>query len=126
MGCLHRGIRADRLKPVQESQIDDCRSAPVASTSEAAVPRLIRRLALAALPLVAMSLPVLFAQAPAGKKYALLVGINVYNHANFAELSFAENDATELGVVLKQHGYAVTTLTGKDATLNKVHIALTK
>ena len=58
----------------------------------------------------------------AGKKYALLVGVKDYDHADFATLKYTENDAEELAVVLKDAGYAeVVILTStrgkKDRTL---------
>jgi formylglycine-generating enzyme required for sulfatase activity len=50
--------------------------------------------------------------APKGKMYALLVGINRYDHPKLAKLKYAENDATDLAVVLQRAGYEVTLLTG--------------
>jgi hypothetical protein len=38
--------------------------------------------------------------AEAPKKYALLVGVNVYDHGNLEELKWAANDAVELRDVL--------------------------
>jgi len=51
------------------------------------------------------------AQPAAGKKYALLVGINRYEHDKLQPLSFAEADVEELAAVLKGSGYTVTLLT---------------
>lgn len=56
----------------------------------------------------------LFAQA---KKYALLVGVNKYEHAKLQALQFAVNDATELRDVLKENGYDTVLLTND--TLDK-------
>jgi formylglycine-generating enzyme required for sulfatase activity len=49
---------------------------------------------------------------PPGKRYALLVGINVYEHPKLAALKFAENDAADLARVLRKAGYEVILLTG--------------
>jgi formylglycine-generating enzyme required for sulfatase activity len=53
-----------------------------------------------------------FAHAPPGKKYALLVGVNHYEHAKLPALTYAEADVTDLAQVLRQGGYQVTLLTG--------------
>jgi len=45
-----------------------------------------------------------------GKKYALLVGINEYQHQNLPALRFAENDAAQLASLLEKHKYQVTLL----------------
>jgi TPR repeat protein len=42
----------------------------------------------------------------AGKRYALLVGVREYDHADLGELKYTENDVEELAVVLKDSGYA--------------------
>jgi sulfatase modifying factor 1 len=70
-----------------------------------------------ALVLPALALPLLPAQQPGGQKYAVLVGINHYQHDRLRDLQYAEADATELADVLKAAGYTVTLLTGsaKDA-----------
>lgn len=62
------------------------------------------------LPL-ALTLPLLWAQAP-GQKYAILVGINNYEHEKLPSLKYAEADASELEEVLKSADYRVTLLTG--------------
>src|SRR4051812_629859 len=69
-----------------------------------------------ALVLPALALPLL-AQSPGGQKYAVLVGINHYQHDRLRDLQYAEADATEMADVLKAAGYTVTLLTGsaKDA-----------
>ena len=69
-----------------------------------------RLLAAALVPLAA--LPPLRAEPPAPKRYAVLVGINRYQHPNLPELQFAEADVTDLGNVLRDAGYEVTLLTG--------------
>src|SRR5580698_5716142 len=72
----------------------------------------------------------LLAQSTAqGRKVALVVGINRYNHANLnipAPLEFAENDAREMTRELTNEGYAVKTLTGKEATLASIREQLSK
>lgn len=51
---------------------------------------------------------------PAGKKYAVLVGINKYDHPQVNPLSYAVADVTALGEVLAAQGFECTLLT--DAT----------
>lgn len=63
----------------------------------------------------ALAMPLVIGQAPAGKaaagkKYALLVGVNDYDHVQFSRLKWAVNDAVELGEVLQKQGFAVTVL----------------
>ncbi|MFL5329900.1 MAG: DUF6263 family protein [Gemmataceae bacterium] len=57
--------------------------------------------------------------APAGKKYALLVGINDYQHERLPTLRYAERDVEELAKVLEPAGYAVTLLTGSQPAIGK-------
>ncbi len=68
------------------------------------------------LPLMALTLLglplLLLAQGPAGKRYALLVGINRYRNDRLRPLDYAEADASELAQLLRQAGYEVTLLTG--------------
>src|SRR5438093_10988855 len=46
------------------------------------------------------------AQAPAGEKYALLVGVNQYSEEKLLnDLAYPERDVTELAKVLKEAGY---------------------
>src|SRR5581483_2118881 len=45
-----------------------------------------------------------------GKKYALLVGINEYQHQNLPALRYAENDVAELARLLEKHKYQVVLL----------------
>jgi formylglycine-generating enzyme required for sulfatase activity len=47
----------------------------------------------------------------AAKRYALLVGVNDYDHADLPKLRYAVNDATVLRDVLAQAGYEVVLLT---------------
>jgi tetratricopeptide (TPR) repeat protein len=56
-------------------------------------------------------LPV-WGQAARGKRYALLVGINTYEHHNLPALKYAERDVEALAGVLEKAGYEVTLLTG--------------
>ena len=68
------------------------------------------RLALAGVLAIALLAP---ATAPAqeGKRYAVLVGVNEYDHDKLAPLKYAVNDAAEVGALLEKAGYAVTVLT---------------
>jgi TPR repeat protein len=52
------------------------------------------------------------AQDSTPRKYAVLVGVNNYEHQKFPALSYAEADVTALAAVLKKAGYQVTLLTG--------------
>jgi uncharacterized caspase-like protein len=49
------------------------------------------------------------AQSP--RKYAVVVGVNEYQHPKLPSLSYAVNDAEALGVLLKAQGYSVSLLT---------------
>ncbi len=51
------------------------------------------------------------ATAQEGKRYALLVGVNEYEHEKLPALKYAVNDAAELGALLEKSGYGVTVLT---------------
>ncbi len=70
-----------------------------------------------------------FAAAPAaaqeGKRYAVLVGVNDYQHPKLEALKYAVNDAAELAAVLEKAGYAVTLLTD-DAGKKDPKLAPTK
>jgi uncharacterized caspase-like protein len=61
-------------------------------------------------------LDALQAQTEKGKKHALLVGVNKYQHAELAPLEHAERDAQEMEEELKRSGYTVDLLTGEKAT----------
>src|SRR5262249_53020660 len=50
-----------------------------------------------------LALPSLAPAQPAGKKYAVLVGVQ--NYDGLSKLKYTEKDVTELGEVLKQSGY---------------------
>jgi len=56
------------------------------------------------------------------KKYALLIGVNKYEHAemNKPELQFAEADVTDLAELLKSSGYEVDLLVGPKASREAV------
>jgi formylglycine-generating enzyme required for sulfatase activity len=43
-------------------------------------------------------------QAPAGKKYALLVGVRAYDHADLPDLKYTENDVEALAKLLRRKG----------------------
>jgi uncharacterized protein YkwD len=75
--------------------------------------RLLSVLLLSAL--AGVLLPV-WGQEPARKKYALLVGVNRYDHPKLKPLKYAENDATDLAGVLRKAGYQVVLLTGSART----------
>src|SRR4051794_27163915 len=62
---------------------------------------------------------------PVGKKYAVLIGIDRYNHDSFTKLTYAENVVAALAAVLRVAGYEVTLLPGaegaKDAERQPPH-----
>jgi tetratricopeptide (TPR) repeat protein len=64
------------------------------------IPALVLTLCLGAAPLGA--------QAPAGKRYAVLVGVREYSHARLPNLKYTENDVEELGKILsaRRAGFA--------------------
>jgi formylglycine-generating enzyme required for sulfatase activity len=51
------------------------------------------------------------AESPAGKRYAILVGVKAYNHADLPDLEYTERDVEELEKLLKPAGYEVVLLT---------------
>ena len=59
--------------------------------------------------------PACYAAEPVSKKYAVLVGVNGYQHEKLSRLAYAEADVTALGAILEQSGYRVTLLTGSSA-----------
>ena len=61
------------------------------------------------------ALPQLRTQEPGPKRYAVLVGINRYDHPKLPQLQYAEADVTAMADVLAQAGYQVTLLTGSAA-----------
>src|SRR5262245_33590550 len=55
------------------------------------------------------------------KKFALLVGINQYQHGQLDKLDFAEADAKDMATLLKDKGgYEVVTVTGSAATKARI------
>jgi hypothetical protein len=52
--------------------------------------------------------PLAGADKPAGKKYALLVGVKSYQHNRFPNLHYTENDVEELARVLQAPGAGFT------------------
>ncbi len=71
---------------------------------------------------VAQAKPV---HAQEGKRYAIVVGVNTYDHPKLEPLKYAVNDAIELGDVLAKAGYTVTVLTD-DAGKKDPKLAPTK
>lgn len=68
--------------------------------------------------LLACALPLAVpADPPAGRKFAVLVGVNRFDHRQLPPLDFAVNDAAEMARMLGGLGYQVTLLT--DATPTK-------
>src|ERR1700722_12573752 len=55
------------------------------------------------------------AEQPSPQRFALLVGVNEYDHNKLKSLRFAENDVSALAVVLTSAQYQVTLLTTKAA-----------
>src|SRR5579871_5686399 len=76
---------------------------------------------LIALAVLALGGLELVAADPTPIKYAVLVGVNEYDHPRFRPLKFAENDVSELGQKLRTGGFRVIQLSqsvgGKDARL---------
>jgi TPR repeat protein/uncharacterized caspase-like protein len=54
-----------------------------------------------------------------GKRYAVLVGVQKYDHSQFKSPEYAEADVTELGSILKTAGYEVTLLTDSTGKKDK-------
>lgn len=79
---------------------------------------------------VAAGLTLVPAQAPAKpKKYALLVGVNKYEHTALNQpepLRYAEADVTALAALLRESGYEVELLTGPRATRQAITAAVAK
>ncbi len=76
-------------------------------------PGVATMLVVAVLWTFAMPLPAALAQAPnAGRRVALLVGVNKYDKRGFRDLEFAERDVEELAELLKSGGYEIHLLTG--------------
>jgi uncharacterized caspase-like protein len=70
----------------------------------------MRRLALPALLLAALAALARPAD-DEGRRYALLVGVNKYDHDKLKDLQFAEADAAKTAELLKGYGYEVVLLT---------------
>src|SRR5262245_48557882 len=64
---------------------------------------------------------VLSAPPDTAKKYALLVGINDYDHAKLPALKYAENDVADLAVLLRKAGYEVVVLSGAEGKRDRAH-----
>jgi hypothetical protein len=47
-----------------------------------------------------------------GKRYAVVVGVNAYDHSSLSALEYAEADAVDLAALLESRGYTVRLLTG--------------
>lgn len=72
----------------------------------------VRLLATATIALL-VAQPIL-AEPPAGKRYAVLVGVKEYQHADLDRLRYPENDVVQLGKVLEQLGYQILSLTDRE------------
>src|SRR4051794_36093650 len=59
------------------------------------------------------------AETEGAKKYALLVGVNDYDHADLSKLSYAVNDVAELRQFLVWANYEVVLLTADEARAKK-------
>jgi hypothetical protein len=59
---------------------------------------------------VLSAMPVSALAQDTGQRYAILCGVEEYNHSSLKRLDFAEDDAQELGKVLRSGGYSVTLL----------------
>ncbi len=82
-------------------------------------------------PLRCIVLAILVAQnlhATAAEKYALLVGVSKYEHAqmNRTLLKYPEADAKAVGELLEKSGYTVVLLQSKQATQEAIEEALNK
>src|SRR4051812_22969358 len=84
------------------------------------LPRFMTSLAfVTAFPVVA------FSQGSAkADRFALLVGIDDFDHADLKKLQYAENDMLELQTVLRNAGYQVELLAGKAATKKRFEAEL--
>ncbi len=59
---------------------------------------------------LAVALPLLLAQPAAARRYAVLVGVQDYDHSRLNTLDYVVNDVVELAELLRRHGYEVTLL----------------
>ena len=90
---------------------------------------MLRTVASFLLPLLALAVGLvpISAQPAKPKKYALLIGINKYNHANMNKpkaLEFAERDIASAKDLFEKAGYEVDVLLGEKATLKAIRHAL--
>src|SRR4051812_30293474 len=60
-----------------------------------------------------------FAQAAVRGKFALIIGINQYDHAKLVPLQYAVNDAADVARLLTGAGYEVVVLTDKTGKVTK-------
>lgn len=65
-------------------------------------------------------------QPTAGRKFALLVGVNEYRHAKLDKLEFAERDVEELADVLREQKYKVVLLKGAEARVSSIQSKLSR
>jgi len=77
-----------------------------------------------ALMLAALALDAVAQETP--DKYALLIGINQYDHDELSNLEFPETDARSFGEVFQSNGYTVEYLLGSKAKLSAIRRALDK
>ncbi|MCA9048380.1 MAG: SUMF1/EgtB/PvdO family nonheme iron enzyme [Planctomycetaceae bacterium] len=80
-------------------------------------------------PITSLILCLLFSiPAQAADKYALLIGVTRYEHSrmNDVPLKFPEADAAAVGDLLKESGYTVDSLLGRQATRSAIQKALEK
>jgi len=68
-----------------------------------------------------LSFGVLFAQPPAGKRYALLVGVKEYRHPKLQPLRYTENDVVQLSDLLRGASYDVVVLCDSTGARIKEH-----
>lgn len=90
----------------------------------AAAPRMSRRFVIAFVCAAVATAP----RADAADKYALLVGVTKYQHANLNDppLEYPEADAEAIGALLESSGYKIDRLLGRSATRAAVLSALEK
>jgi formylglycine-generating enzyme required for sulfatase activity len=59
---------------------------------------------------------------PAGKRYALLVGVKAYEDKKLPDLDYTENDVAELADVLREGGYEVVLLTSGEGKKHRARM----
>jgi uncharacterized caspase-like protein len=83
-----------------------------------------RRLVTPVLLILAGALAVpLSAQAPRGKKYAVLVGVTGYDHDSLPDLKYTENDVEALGKLLRRKSAGFTSVRLLTTSRGKVRAA---